>query len=203
VRSRRRRHGRKEKKFRCVVSRARSRGPPHLCPRTAMPLGSVKDRAVAAGCWLRLCSGWVMGERSRLCLACLFLVHCATMRALSSFFPLCVVTGPQADRGRVRCEEHGVATQQWRTGVWMLENLRHQRDHNREIAVLANQHRDRWCVSSAPRGAHEPPRGYDRARWQRTRYQMQYPSPSSPSSVGCIVHPREQKHLSKYTRPCP
>lgn len=33
-------------------------GPP-LCSRTGqgMPLGSEKDRAAAAGCWRRLCSG--------------------------------------------------------------------------------------------------------------------------------------------------
>lgn len=34
-----------------------------------------------------------------------------------------------------------------------------QRDHNREIAVLANRNRPRWCVSSAVPIAHEPPRG--------------------------------------------
>lgn len=37
-----------------------------------------------------------------------------------------VVTGPRADRGRVHSESTGSQRNsgQWRTGVWMLENLR-------------------------------------------------------------------------------
>lgn len=71
-----------------------------------------------------------------------------------------VVTGPRADRGRVHSGSTGSQRDsgQWRTGGVAAGEP--QRDHNREIAVLANRNRAGWCVSSsAVPIAHEPPRG--------------------------------------------
>lgn len=83
----------KEKKFwvRVSPSRARSRGAPpsvrgqaRACrwdrKKTGLPL-------LVAGCWLLAAIVQWIGVGECVCLACLFLVHCTTMRALSSFFP--------------------------------------------------------------------------------------------------------------------
>lgn len=103
-----------------------------------------------------------------------------------------VVTGPRADRGRVHSGSTG---SQSNSGQWTVEDRgvaagEPQRDHNREIAVLANRNRAGWCVSSsAVPIAHEPPRGdtigRDGSRGRDTRCSTHPPPP--PSSAYTLV----------------
>lgn len=118
----------KEKKFwvRVSPSRARSRGPPPLFEDRPGHAARIGKRQ---GCWLLAAGGDCAVDRSwGMCVSGLSVF--STLHYYESpviFFSLFdVVTGPRADRGRVHSESTGSQRNsgQWRTGVWMLENLR-------------------------------------------------------------------------------
>lgn len=82
----------KEQKFwvRVSPSRARSRGPPPLFEDRPGHAAGIGKRQ-GCRCWLLAAIVQWIGVGECVCLACLFLVHCTTMRALSSFFPSLVL----------------------------------------------------------------------------------------------------------------